>query len=196
MGNHNSSKNIIFKRPIEVYKNPKFIVDGIDIRDIYQGEFGTCWMLCILQHVALNYNLFKQITNPYQTFESDNHNFIFFFPGIKKLITIDDYLPYDINKKTFICSRNKKCKNEFLVSLMEKAIIKCLNISYSQANEGGFFDKSCKLLGFKPYSISNSPNIKTNDLLFLLKQKKREEIIVGCWNSNFSNLILLLTMRI
>lgn len=144
------NEQIEWKRIPDICKNPKFIVNDFDIKDICQGDIGSCWLLGSLISLVQNLNLFFRIVNPLQCFDDNFYDgkfiFNFFKDGNLTKIEIDDYLPVN-DSGELIFSKNNIETNEFWVCLIEKAFAKLLG-SYCKLNEGGdVLDASQYLFG-------------------------------------------------
>lgn len=167
--------NIVWKRPFEITDNPVFIDKNIDLKDIFQGEIGTCWILAPIISMIKNNNSILKIINPNQSFDTTyNGKFVFKFyekdTKLNKIIEVDDKLPYDSYNKKLFFSYNKNNSSEFWLPLFEKAIIKLLNLSYKSADDGGDpITVSRYLLGedciCDNYKIENNSLIEIRDIL-------------------------------
>lgn len=158
-------ENIGWFRPGEIVANPVFLDNQLDEHDIKQGLLGSCWILAPLIGLSKKQILFFRVVNPLQTFKKETYDGKFVFNFFRKdegaingaitgaitsasgtgryvseLCEIDDFLPafeYPGGKKKLAFCHNAKNENEFWGALLEKAIIKFLNMSYFEANKGG-----------------------------------------------------------
>ena len=138
---------IVWKRPIEVCKKPKFISEDIEYADIHQGMIGDCWILSSIISLIKDRQYFYKIVNPFQQddeFKRGKFEFNLYNPVSKNYqkVVIDDQLPYIEYKQKkqlkLVSSYNRNDTEEFWLPLLEKAIIKFLNGSYDKADKGGY----------------------------------------------------------
>ncbi len=110
-------------------------VDGIDIRDIYQGSVGTCYLLAAAGSIA------RKSAESIDNMFIDNNNNTFGIKFYSKSnseiwVTVNKDIPVNPNNtnKAFMASNSEFSLNgENWVSLLEKG--------YAQANEIGVFDR-------------------------------------------------------
>ncbi|XP_044261041.1 calpain-A-like [Tribolium madens] len=132
-------KKIVWKRPREICKNPKFIVDGATRFDINQGQLGDCWFLASIANLTTNPKIFSMVVPENQNF-SENYVGIFHFRfwqyGRWVDVVIDDKLPTINNQLIYLKSGDS---DEFWPPLLEKAYAKFygsyLNIEGGRINE-------------------------------------------------------------
>jgi len=90
------------------------------------------WFVCSITAVAGVPGYLDRIVPKNQSFESGNYagifNFCFWWKGHWTSVVIDDFLPVDEQNNLLYC-RNNRNKNDFFISLLEKAYAK-LNGSY------------------------------------------------------------------
>ncbi len=138
-----ATENIVFKRPIDIYKNNNFdLLSEINPNIPLQGKLGDCYLISVLSSLAKKPEIIKKIfktknINPYGYYE------IYFYEGIeKRIMFLDDYIPIDEtnetdeteidNNKPYFCRGNK---NQLWCILMEKALAKYEN-GYSNIHCG------------------------------------------------------------
>lgn len=120
------SKNIAWKRPHELCKNPKFIVNDATRFDLDQGSLGNCWFIAAAATLATKPQLLEKVVPMQQSF-TENYAGIFRFNfwryGEWTEVIIDDRLPAKYGKTLEFCHNNEE-PEEFWSSLLEKAYAK------------------------------------------------------------------------
>ena len=116
-------------------KNYSLFYEGIAVGDIIQGSAGDCYFmsvlgaLCKFPELLENLFYFKEITKEHI------YGIYFYINGIKKLVLIDDYVPYKgVAFKKFVMATSSQ--KEIWVSLIEKAWAK-INGNYVRIACGG-----------------------------------------------------------
>jgi len=141
---------VFWKRPHDICKNPKFIVEGIDPNDFHQGDLGNCWFISAASNLCSIPALYKHvIPSDNGCFHSSEYAGIFHFRFFKfgewVDVVVDDKIPVDEDGEFIYCS-NQKDKNEFFVPLLEKAYSK-LNGCYAFTDAGEPCDAMTDLTG-------------------------------------------------
>ena len=132
--NQQTKKNLIWRRPYEMTKTPKFFVKTPHRRDAGQGELSDCWFVVAVASITLHRQIFERVVPMNQTFDKQNgytglFHFHFWQFGHWYDIVVDDYLPFHRKTSQPWCSWNRQEPDEFWVSLIEKAYAK-LNGGY------------------------------------------------------------------
>lgn len=78
LGHKSGHRNIIWRRPHEICKDPRFVVDGFSRFDVHQGYLGDCWFLAALATLAENKQCFHKVVPEENSFEV-NYAGIFHF---------------------------------------------------------------------------------------------------------------------
>lgn len=125
---HPTDDGIIWKRPGDIVKEPKFFLDGASADDFSQGEVGNCWFVAACACLAEDRNLLKKVVPNAEAQEWAPNNkyagifhFKFWRCGEWIDVVIDDYLPTRNGQLIFLHSKNK---SEFWSALLEKAYAK------------------------------------------------------------------------
>uniref|UniRef100_A0A8C4QZ91 Calpain 9 n=1 Tax=Eptatretus burgeri TaxID=7764 RepID=A0A8C4QZ91_EPTBU len=63
------AERLHWKRPHEICRNPRFIIDGATRTDIKQGALGDCWLLAAIASLTLNPKLLQKVVHPGQNFD-------------------------------------------------------------------------------------------------------------------------------
>ena len=164
------NKPIIWKRPRDIVKDPKFIIDGLSADDINIGNLiQDDWFVFALESLVERGILGDDWTSKHQGFDKVRYTgafeFIFFKQGKYTRIIIDDFLPTVDGKLVGISSCNHR---EFWSALMEKAYAK-LNGSYSDIAHAKAVDIFLEISGFFPLKIITK-NINPNNLALCIDQ--------------------------
>ncbi|XP_074025117.1 calpain-13 [Numenius arquata] len=173
-------RQIQWKRPTELQRNPFLIVDGVSRFDIMQGEIGDCWMLAALGSLTLQKQFLENVLPKDQGFQ-DNYAGIFHFRfwqcGDWVDVVIDDRLPF-LNGRYL--SVHPRTSNEFWPSLLEKAYAK-LRGSYQNLHGGYLPDALVDLTGGVQvqFSLKDPPS----DLEEILKAAATSRCLMGCSTS-------------
>ncbi|XP_026137436.1 calpain-1 catalytic subunit-like [Carassius auratus] len=117
-------QNMVWKRPQEICRFPKFIADGATRMDICQGKLNDCWFLSAVASLSLNNTLLDQVVPPGQDFQSGYNGrfrFRFWQYGEWTEVQIDDRLPTENGELVYMRSTNRE---EFWSALLEKAYAK------------------------------------------------------------------------
>ncbi|XP_018423585.1 PREDICTED: calpain-13-like [Nanorana parkeri] len=127
--------SIKWKRPSEINKDPRFLVDGASIFDLMQGEIGDCWVLAVVGALTLHRRFLENVIPKDQEFThkyAGIFHFRFWQYGEWVDVVVDDRLPLLHGKYLSVQPRSS---NEFWPSLLEKAYAK-LRGSYQNLHWG------------------------------------------------------------
>ena len=133
--------------------------DGIAVEDIVQGKICDCYFLSVLGSLCRFPELVEKLFYFKEKTKEHIYGIYFYINGNKKLVLIDDYLPYvGVGFKQFAMSKSEE--NEIWVALMEKAWAK-VNGNYIRIGCGGTPNEVFDVLT-EAYSeeITIKPNIK------------------------------------
>ncbi|KAL4216640.1 Calpain-6 [Mactra antiquata] len=124
-------QEIEWKRPKELCKVPKLVVEGVTTDDLNQGSIGNCWFVTACASLTKEKKLFNAVLPDIKSQEwnekSDKptyagvFHFHFWRYGEWIDVSIDDRLPTK-NEKLVFCHSNSR--NEFWSALLEKAYAK------------------------------------------------------------------------
>ncbi|NXG12877.1 CAN13 protein, partial [Grallaria varia] len=170
-------RQIVWKRPTELQRNPRLIMDGVSRFDIIQGYTGDCWMLAALGSLTLRKQFLENVLPKDQGFQKDYagiFHFRFWQCGDWVDVVIDDRLPFLNGSYLFVQPRTS---NEFWPSLLEKAYAK-LRGSYQNLNGGYLSDALVDLTGGvqMQFSLKDPPP----DLEEILKAADKSGCLMGC----------------
>lgn len=156
---------VIWKRPHDISKNPRFIIDGISADDIEPGSLiKDDWFVFAIESLVERDYLTEDWIKKDQSFNDKTYTgafvFNFFKNGEMKQVIIDDYLPTINGKLIGVFS---KTENEFWGALMEKAYAK-LNGSYSCLVESSAIKIFTEICGFFDLRIDTESHISKDSL--------------------------------
>lgn len=131
------NKNITWKRAQEINPNARLFVDGINSRDIIQGDLGNCWLVAAFCTLTVHKKNWKKVIPNHEQQDWVNNStglfhFRFWRYGAWVDVVVDDYLPVRKGKLIFCHS---PVRNEFWPALAEKAYAKLYG-SYEALNGG------------------------------------------------------------
>ncbi|XP_073527899.1 calpain-13-like [Phyllobates terribilis] len=127
--------SIKWKRPTDLQRDARFLVDGASIFDIMQGEIGDCWVLSVVGALTLHRKFLENVVPKDQEFTNKYagiFHFRFWQYGEWVDVVVDDRLPM-LNGNYL--SVQPRVSNEFWPSLLEKAYAK-LRGSYQNLHWG------------------------------------------------------------
>ncbi|KAI4469988.1 calpain [Holotrichia oblita] len=177
----NIYKEIKWRRPTELCKNPKLFIDGHSRFDAIQGyELGDCWVIAAIANLASHEELLHFVMPTDQSFD-DKYAGIFHFRfwqyGKWVDVVIDDRLPYSVHTKRLfsICSEDE---SEFWSALIEKAYAK-LHGSYQALVEGYINDALQDFTGGVT-EILRRGNVDPTYLYEFLRKSWENGALMGC----------------
>uniref|UniRef100_H2ZIF1 Calpain catalytic domain-containing protein n=1 Tax=Ciona savignyi TaxID=51511 RepID=H2ZIF1_CIOSA len=133
----NQWKDIAWKRPTDLSKNPRLLQDGQSSEDIVQGMLGNCWFLASCAAIARSAKHIQKVVPGDQVISGPDYVGMFHFRfwrfGKWVDVIVDDQLP---SVRGSLCFGRSANRDEFWLPLLEKAYAK-VHGSY-QAIEGGF----------------------------------------------------------
>ena len=116
-------------------KNYSVFHEGIAVEDIVQGKICDCYFLSVLGSLCKFPQLIEKLFYFKEKTKEHIYGIYFYINGNKKLVLIDDYLPYvGVGFKQFAMSKSEE--NEIWVALIEKAWAK-INGNYIRIGCGG-----------------------------------------------------------
>ncbi len=121
----------------EIYDSKNYSVfhEGIEVGDILQGKICDCYFLSVLGSLCKFPELIEELFYFKEKTKEHLYGIYFYINGNKKLVLIDDYLPYiGTEFKQFAMSKSND--NEIWVALIEKAWAK-VNGNYIRIGCGG-----------------------------------------------------------
>nr|DBA27337.1 TPA: hypothetical protein GDO54_011497 [Pyxicephalus adspersus] len=169
--------SIKWKRPTEINKDPRFLVDGASIFDIMQGEIGDCWVLSAVGALTLHRRFLENVVPKDQEFThkyAGIFHFRFWQYGEWVDVVVDDRLPF-LNGRYL--SVQPRSNNEFWPSLLEKAYAK-LRGSYQNLHWGFISEALVDFTGGVQldFNLSKPPP----DLRDIVLAAARSGSLMGC----------------
>lgn len=151
--------NVEWKRPKELCKVPKLVVEGVTNDDLHQGNLGNTWFVTACASLTNEKKIFSSLLPDLKSQEwneksdkptySGAFHFQFWRFGEWVDVVIDDRLPTKDNKLIFCHS---KSRNEFWSSLLEKAYAKLYG-DYETLNDGCTLDALVDFTGGVPEKL-------------------------------------------
>ncbi|XP_078236225.1 calpain-12 [Pogona vitticeps] len=134
-------QGVVWKRPKEISRFPKFVRGEMNRMDVCQGQIGDCWFLAAAASLTLYPHLLSKVVPGGQSFQAADYAGIFHFQfwqyGQWVDVVVDDLLPTKDNRLLFV---RTPTDDEFWMPLLEKAYAK-LNGSYEAMN-GGYMNEA------------------------------------------------------
>ncbi|KAF0982122.1 hypothetical protein FDP41_011983 [Naegleria fowleri] len=132
---------VSWKRPSQWCKNCSLFVDSVNPGDIEQAQLGDCWLLSAMavtaQFPEILQKLFVEVN------ETEGRYVIrLYYENKWQNVTVDDRIP--CGRDGLPCYGRCTSKNEFWVSILEKAVAKLLG-SY-EALDGGYLEEGVVML--------------------------------------------------
>ncbi|XP_064645832.1 calpain-5-like [Lineus longissimus] len=178
--------SVVWKRPGEICKVPKFIVAGVTCDDLNQGDLGNCWFVSACAGLAKEPKMFQKVVPESKAQEWPPENKVPSGDGEEKTgnywgifhfrfwrygdlidVVVDDLLPTKDGKLLYCHS---KARNEFWSALLEKAYAKLYG-DYEKLNTGFTSDALVDFTGGVaekiPLSSFSSANEETKFRLFI-----------------------------
>lgn len=132
-------REIEWKRPKELCKVPKLVVEGVSSDDLTQGQFGNSWFVSACSSLILEPKLWQKVVPDHKQQEWTQENeyggifhFQFWRYGEWYDVVVDDLLPTKNGELVFCHSKNR---NEFWSALVEKAYAKLFG-DYESLEDG------------------------------------------------------------
>ncbi|KAM4694187.1 calpain-13-like [Discoglossus pictus] len=168
---------ITWKRPREIHRDAMFLVDGVSIFDIMQGEIGDCWVLAVVGSLTLHRKYLENVIPKNQEFTykyAGVFHFRFWQFGEWVDVVVDDRLPF-LNGRYL--SVQPRSNNEFWPSLLEKAYAK-LRGSYQNLHWGFISESLVDFTGGvqMDFMLSKPPP----DFREIVKAATRSGSLAGC----------------
>lgn len=172
--------DIVWLRPYEISRAPKFISGGFSRFDVVQGELGDCWLIAAVANLTMNTHLFSTVVPDDQSFERNSYCGLFRFRfwqfGKWVEVIVDDKLPCRDGKLVFMHSTDP---DEFWSPLLEKAYAK-LHGSYDALRGGTTSEAMVDLTG----GVTEFFDIQTDDapanLFNIIYKAFQRGSLVGC----------------
>uniref|UniRef100_H3BG10 Calpain-1 catalytic subunit n=1 Tax=Latimeria chalumnae TaxID=7897 RepID=H3BG10_LATCH len=171
------TRGIQWKRPMEICRNPQFIVDGATRTDICQGALGKCWLPLHLAAITLSRRyLHNNVIGGKKTGleKSGEFHVQFWQFGEWVDVVIDDRLPMKDGKLMFVHSAEG---NEFWSALLEKAYAKvngCYEALSGGSTSEGFEDFTGGVT--EMYELKKAPK----DLYEIIQKALERGSLLGC----------------
>uniref|UniRef100_A0A3Q0S015 Calpain 9 n=1 Tax=Amphilophus citrinellus TaxID=61819 RepID=A0A3Q0S015_AMPCI len=168
---------IEWKRPREICKNPKFILDGADRTDICQGQLGDCWLLAAIASLTMKKEALARVVPPDQDFDNRYagiFHFQFWNHNRWLDVVVDDRLPTVRNQLIMLHSASQ---NEFWSALLEKAYAK-MHGSYESLKGGSTMEAMEDFTGGvgEMYETKAAPS----NLFTIMKKALDRGSMMGC----------------
>ena len=123
---------------IESMKYHEVFVDGATVDDIQQGNIGDCYFLSTIGSLcSQKINFIEKLFLIKRKSQTNVYGILFHINGVKKVVLIDDYLPYIQTNQIKTLFFSSSFQKEIWVSLIEKAWAK-INGGYARITGGGF----------------------------------------------------------
>ncbi|XP_075720740.1 calpain-13-like [Rhinoderma darwinii] len=169
--------SIKWKRPTELQRDARFLVDGASIFDIVQGEIGDCWVLSAVGSLTLHRKFLENVLPKDQEFTNKYagiFHFRFWQYGEWVDVVVDDRLPM-LNGSYL--SVQPRISHEFWPSLLEKAYAK-LRGSYQNLHWGFISEAMVDFTGGvqMDFNLSKAPS----DLRDIVLAAVRSRSLMGC----------------
>ena len=164
-------------------KNYSVFYEGIAVEDIVQGKISDCYFLSVLGSLCKFPKMVEKLFYFKEKTKEHVYGIYFYINGHKKLVLIDDYLPYvGVGFKQFAMSKSEE--NEIWVALMEKAWAK-INGNYIRIGCGGSPNEAFDVLT-EAYSeeVAVKPSIKDALWNKLVDGQKRGFIMTAGTSGN------------
>lgn len=159
ISNASLCEGVEWKRPGEIVKDPRLIVEGVSDNDVKQGQIGNCWFVAACSALSHHKSLWSRVIPDAFEQEWDRQHperycgifhFCFWRFGRWYDVVIDDMLPTRNNQLIYAHS---KAPNEFWSALLEKAFAK-LNGCYESLIGGTLIEAIVDITGGVPENIS------------------------------------------
>ncbi|XP_063445321.1 calpain-A-like [Mytilus trossulus] len=177
-------RSVIWKRPGELVKNPRFVKDGLTRHDLDQGRLGNCWFIAGAAVVSTQPKLLFRCVPIDQHFDQNYaglFRFNFWWYGKWVEVIVDDFLPTDGRK--LIYAKNRSDPDEFWPALLEKAYAK-LRGNYEALDGGKTQDAIVDMTGSISETIDLTEKSKIPDNLYDLvwKSYQMNSLMGACIN--------------
>ena len=169
----------------EIFDSENYSIfhEGIAVEDIVQGKICDCYFLSVLGSLCKFPELVDKLFYFKEKTKEHIYGIYFYINGHKKLVLIDDYLPYvGVGFKQFAMSKSEE--NEIWVALIEKAWAK-INGNYIRIGCGGSPNEVFDVLT-EAYSEEVAVKPSTKDALWnkLMEGEKKGFVMTAGTSAN------------
>ena len=169
----------------EIFDSENYSIfhEGIAVEDIVQGKICDCYFLSVLGSLCKFPELVDKLFYFKEKTKEHIYGIYFYINGHKKLVLIDDYLPYvGVGFKQFAMSKSEE--NEIWVALIEKAWAK-VNGNYIRIGCGGSPNEVFDVLT-EAYSEEVAVKPSTKDALWnkLMEGEKKGFVMTAGTSAN------------
>ena len=169
------SEKLIWKRVTDILPKWELFKDNVEFDDVKQGSLGDCYFLSSITALSEYPFLIREKFRTRRFNEEGYYEIVYFIDGEWQIVFLDDYFPYDPEKKNFAFATPND--NELWAILLEKGWAK-INGGYTNIIGGIVSEPIGALTGF-PTEFLSHKELEQNEIFKKIEEGDKEGNIMS-----------------